>query len=98
MDCCCTRQDSGVGLPPKFHEDRDILEGCASDLKVDRRDVWPDLLPAVAFAVAAQGEDAVALGMFQRMPDSLRRWPIRLLQPASTTPEPTNMPSSRKTW
>jgi hypothetical protein len=31
-----------------------------------------------------------------RMPDSLRRWPTRDLQPASTTPEPTNRPWSRK--
>ena len=37
-----------------------------------------------------------APGMVQRMPESLSRWPMTALQPASTTPEPTNMPRERK--
>jgi len=32
------------------------------------------------------------------MPDCLRRLPTTFLQPASTTPEPTNRPCSRKAW
>jgi len=35
-----------------------------------------------------------APGTVQRMPDSLSRCPMTDLQPASATPEPTNMPSS----
>lgn len=33
---------------------------------------------------------AVAPGIFQRMPDSLRRWAMMALHPASTVPEPMN--------
>jgi len=32
----------------------------------------------------------------QCMPDSFKRWPITVLQPASTTPDPTNKPWLRK--
>ena len=39
---------------------------------------------------------AVAPGIAQRMPESLSRWPMTALHPASTAPEPTNMPRPRK--
>ena len=39
---------------------------------------------------------ASAPGMVQCMPDCLSLWPMTDLQPASTTPEPTNMPRDRK--
>ena len=34
----------------------------------------------------------------QCMPACLRRWPMTDLQPASTTPEPTNRPHRRNQW
>ncbi len=39
---------------------------------------------------------ALAPRTVQRMPDCLRRWPMIVLQPASTTPEPTKRPRRRK--
>jgi alkanesulfonate monooxygenase SsuD/methylene tetrahydromethanopterin reductase-like flavin-dependent oxidoreductase (luciferase family) len=36
----------------------------------------PGLFPAVAGLLAAEGEDAGYAEIFQRMPESLRRWPI----------------------
>src|ERR1035441_996250 len=38
---------------------------------------------------------ASAPGTVQRIPDNFRRWPTTALQPASTTPEPTNRPRER---
>ena len=37
----------------------------------------------------------VAQGSAQRMPESLSRWPMAALQPATTVPGPTNMPKLR---
>ena len=58
---------------------------------------------AAQFSPVGEGEGmgvfsaitALAPATVQRMPDCLRRWPITVLQPASTTPEPTKKPRAR---
>src|SRR6266498_2498031 len=60
-------------------------------------EVRPDLVPAVVGAVAAQGEDAGGAGGVPAHAGQLEALADDTLAAGSTTPEPTNMPRSRKT-